>query len=178
VITPEFSRPVAVDHLAAHGKSFDIVANAAERRALAERYKIIAVDSLLAHIELSPLGRAGGVRLTGRFEAVVVQSCVVTLEPVAARVDEEFTLTYAEAPPEIPGEIVVAIDQEDPPEPLVDGHIDIGEATAEHVALALDPFPRVPGAVFESPGEEPETTDAPVVSPFAALTALVKKSGP
>lgn len=56
---------------------------------------------------------------------------------------------------------------EDPPDLIVDGRIDLGALAAEFLALGLDPYPRKPGAAFE-PGEEEAGRD----SPFAALARL------
>ena len=70
-------------------------------------------------------------------------------------------------------EVVIEID-EDIPDPVENGQIDMGEAAAEHLALAMDPFPRSSGAAFTPPPEEPpEPTAKP--SPFSALAGLHKK---
>jgi uncharacterized metal-binding protein YceD (DUF177 family) len=174
----EFSRPVAVDRLSAKERRFDIVAEEAERAALARRFGILTIEALQAEIRLSTMAGGAVVRLQGRFTADVVQACVVTLGPVPAHLEEDFDLTYSsKAPDEEEDEVVVDLDVEDPPELIVDGIIDIGEATAEHLALALDPFPHAPGAVFEAPpeaaGEGPDQPGG--TNPFAALAALKKK---
>jgi hypothetical protein len=54
---------------------------------------------------------------------------------------------------------------EDEPDPIVDGKIDLGALTAEFFALGLDPYPRKPGAALDEERTNPEPTD----SPFAAL---------
>jgi uncharacterized metal-binding protein YceD (DUF177 family) len=98
------------------------------------------------------------------LEARVVQSCVVTLEPVVADVADSFTLYYAE---EVvpPGHAVdLPIEDEDWPEPIEDGRIDVGEAVAQQLALALDPYPRAPGARLD-----PAFGEAPATTPFAEL---------
>jgi hypothetical protein len=60
-----------------------------------------------------------------------------------------------------------SLEDEDPPEPLDSGHIDLAALAVEFLALALDPFPRKPGAVFaDAPDVETEG------GPFAALSAL------
>ena len=174
MIQPEFSRPVTVSRLSHHEKVFDIEADAPEREALARRFGILAVASLTASVRLALVAGGAVVRLKGRLSADVVQACVVTLEPVPAHVEEDFELTYAAAAPEDGAEVVVDLDVEDPPEPIDNGMIDMGEAVAEHLALALDPFPRAPGAVFTS-GAEEQPAETPAPNPFAALVALKKK---
>jgi uncharacterized metal-binding protein YceD (DUF177 family) len=170
---------VTVSRLHNGERQFDIVASAAERKALAKRYRILEVTRLEASLTLRRLSGANVVRLTGTVVADVVQACVVTLEPVPEHIEETFTMSFAEAVDVDATEIDVGFESEDPPEALVDDIIDIGEAAAEHVALALDPFPRAPGAVFIPPDEETplpatdarrETRD----NPFAALTAWKK----
>ncbi len=181
MIELEFSRPVMVDKLGPAEKVFEIEAKPDERKALAERFGIIEVGSLKAVIRLKLISGGPMVRLRGRFEADVIQTCVVTLEPVPAHLEEEFELTYGPEAEQDEEEIVIDLEIVDPPELIEGGAIDIGEAAAEHLALALDPFPRAPGATFDSPAEETEVEDsAPVEdaekpNPFAALAALKKK---
>ncbi|MGE5515842.1 MAG: YceD family protein [Bacteroidota bacterium] len=176
-IVPEFSRLVRVDHIPAAGLSLDLSAKPAELAALADRFGLQSISRLDAQVVLKPLAGGAVIRLDGRFSAEVVQTCVVTLEPVPARLDEEFSLTFGVAEPEVPGEeIELSLDEEDPPDPIIDGHIDAGEAVAEHVALALDPFPRKPGIAFEGGPVEPvEEEKRP--SPFAVLAQLRKNKG-
>ncbi len=175
-VIPEFSRPILVDQLPAKVSRRSIEAEPTERQALAERLGLVEVMSLTAKVELEPLARSGFIRVNGRLTAQVVQTCVVTLAPLAATVEEAFELTFG--PPEAvldeEDEIEVSWDQQDPPDPIVDGCIDIGEVVVEHLALALDPFPRAPDAAFQPPPEEPEITDGRA-NPFAVLSSLRQK---
>ncbi len=174
---PEFSRPIAVDQLKDRENPFAIEASAAERKALAERFGILGIDSLKAEIRLKPIA-GDQVRLTGHVRAEVHQACVVTLVDVPAAVEADFERVYsphvetaADEDGDEDEEIELDFSAEEPPDPLVDGMIDIGEAAAEEVALALDPYPRAPGAVFDRPEEgEPERAN-----PFAALAKLKKE---
>ena len=76
-------------------------------------------------------------------------------------------------------EVDLSLDEEDPPDPIVGGIIDIGEAVAEHLALALEPFPRAPGAEFQA-AEFLKSTDKIIEpaketrNPFAVLASLRK----
>jgi uncharacterized metal-binding protein YceD (DUF177 family) len=173
MIAIEFSRSISVDRLGHDERVYEIEANAAERAALAQRFAIISVDRLAARVSLRRVAGKTMVRLNGRFAADVVQSCVVTLEPVPAHLEEDFEMIFSPGPAADANEVVVDLDIEDPPEPIPNGIIDIGEATAEHLALALDPFPRAPGARVE--GIEAAGPLPPKPSPFAALAALKKK---
>jgi len=168
---PPFSRRVRVDALPAGGLSQTIEASPDERAALAALNRLPAIASLTASFTVRRSGR-GGARVTGEVHAELTQVCVVSLEPFAASVDEPIDVRFA------PGEAAetarrvkddeaetVEVGGEDPPDPIVDGKIDLGALAAEFFALGLDPYPRKPGVAFDPPqdaqgGEE---------SPFAAL---------
>ncbi len=143
-LSAEFSRPVAVDRLGPE-EAFDIAPSASERAALAKRFGLISLDGLEAKVTLCKLDDARRVRLSATFSVDVVQSCVVTLEPVSSHIEDSFVLVYDEGAEE-PRKAIFLLEDEDPPEPLIDGVIDVGEAVAEHLALALDPYPRARGA--------------------------------
>lgn len=166
--SPEFSRRIDGLRLPAGGEIHRIAAKPDERAGLAKRFDLLALDRLEAKVKLTPM--AGGYyRLAAEFEADLRQACTVTQEPVPARVAESFTLTYG--PVEDSGEISLDGDTE-PVEPLEDGMIDIGETVAQQLSLALDPFPRAPGA--ESESETASSGESPRESPFAALARLRK----
>jgi len=176
-ITPEFSRSILLDSLSVAERTHEIEASAEECKALAERFDILSVDSLTASVRMKMLPGGELVRVRGHLKAHVTQACVVTLEPVPEQIDEEFELIYGPEPDPESEEIVVDMDVLDPPEPIIGNAIDIGEAVAEHLALALEPFPRKDGAEFpESPPPPPEDDEPEVKpNPFAALAALKKK---
>jgi uncharacterized metal-binding protein YceD (DUF177 family) len=175
MIALEFSRPISIDRLGYDDRIYDIEASADECSALSTRYGILTVHSLKARLRLKRVAGGSQVRLEGRFFADVVQSCVVSLEPVPAHLEEDFVMAFATEQNGDSDEVVVALDDEDPPDPIENGIIDIGEAAAEHLALALDPFPRAPSAIFEGAvvgDPEPMPVKA---NPFSALAALKKK---
>ena len=134
----------------------------------------MALPALSAEVTLTATA-AGRVRLDGTLRARVVQSCVVTLEPVAADLEESFTLYYAEAPAPAARSVDLPIEDEDWPEPIVDGAIDVGEAVAQQLAVALDPYPRAPGALLD---RRYEATDAPAPKPANPFAELARKGGP
>lgn len=173
--TPEFSRVVRIDQIPAAGLKLNLEAGPDECAALARRFGLQAVESLSAHVVLKAVAGGAIIRLDGSLAAKVVQTCVVSLEPVPAEVAESFTMTYGAAEPE-EDEVELSMDDEDPPDPIVDGTVDAGEAVAEHLALALDPFPRKPGISFEGGDPEPEETEKRP-NPFAVLAELHKNKG-
>lgn len=141
-MTPEFSRAERVDAIGEHERSVAIAADEAERAALARRFGLIAIDRLTA--QLAVRRDAAGIKVTGRVEADVTQACSITGDPIPATVDEAVALRYVEVAAtgdeiELEGDAIDTIEIEG-------GAIDLGEAAAETLALALDPFPRGPGA--------------------------------
>lgn len=178
--TPEFSRQHAPDRLPPDGFIGTVEATEAERAALAKRFGLPSIESLTAEYHLKLVAGGPLVRLTASFAADVTQTCVVTLDPFAARVEDSFEMLYGPAADEYrPGqEIHLDVEASDPPEPFdAAGMVDVGEAVAEHLALALDPFPRKPGAAVTAPkGVELDGPDTLPNTPFSALAALQKKS--
>jgi Large ribosomal RNA subunit accumulation protein YceD len=157
-VPPEFSRRVELARLGAHDAIYPISAEAEERDALARRFDLLSLDRLEAEIHLQRLGGAI-IRVSGRLIADVVQACVVSLEPVASTIEQEFAVLYG---PAQPGKSVVVDLETELVEPFEGDAIDIGEAVAQQLAMALDPYPRAPGASLEwsengpnSPGKSP-----------------------
>jgi len=150
-VTPEFTRPVALSRLGREPFRQDIEATSAERDKLARRFGLLGLDRLVGAVALSRRGEET-ILLEATFEAEFTQECVVTLEPVAGRVSESFSLVYGpadEAPDAIEG------DGDDPAfEPLTDDVIDVGEAVAQELSLVLPEFPRHPDAPIEEVVEE------------------------
>jgi len=172
---PEFSRPVAVETLKEE-TAFAIEATSEECETLARRLGVVSVDRLSADLRLTRLMGAI-VRLEGQLTAEVTQSCVVTLAPVHSRiavaVDRRYGPAEAIADAETDAEDL-SFEDDDPPDVMVDGIIDMGEAVAEQLALEIDPFPRAEGAEFSGYSSGPESA-ARAKSPFAALEDLLKK---
>ena len=110
------------------------------------------------------------VRVTGQINARVGQTCVVTLEPIESEVQElvdlKFALSLAVGAKSEASEAA----EEEPPEPLSDGTVDLGAIATEFLLLGIDPYPRKPGAEFS-----PLKSDDNTAKPFAALEALKKR---
>jgi uncharacterized metal-binding protein YceD (DUF177 family) len=166
----EFSRPVPLVRLGAEPFRQKIAATEAECVALARRFDLLALGRLSATVELVR-HRNDMVLLRAAFSAEFVQSCVVTLDPVAGALSERFTLLYA--PPEMEAEAGRTVEDEVAFEPLVGSAIDVGEAVAQQFSLALPPFPRSPGATLD--GEPPPADEA---GPIAAALARLAGNQP
>ncbi len=204
-IVPEFSRPVEIDKIGKHGTHEHIEADAEELAALAKRMGLPAIRSLQADFELMPW-KKGRIRVRGTFRAEVDQECVRTLEIFSAVVSEPVDRIYMKSEYAAArgfatrdGAIVHTAEKgkedfdpfsDDAPDIIVGDVIDIGELTAESLALALDPWPKKPGTervVFSTeaqPSRDLEHEDAVNAesmeekrSPFAALAALKDRLG-
>ena len=178
---PEFSRVFAIGPGTGSGAGalrFSVEANAEERAALARRFGLLSLDALGAEGRIEVFGGGFRARLTATVRAELSQSCVVTLEPVRARVVESFSRDYEKGAVAGPLEVDVEVEGEDPPERLPAAGIDVGEAVAEQLGLAIDPYPRAPGAVLGA-GGGPETGTggggAKSRSPFAILERLRRR---
>lgn len=144
-MTPvEFSRPRRLDTLGEGAVTVRVEAEAAERGALAARFGLVSLDRLTAEYTLRR--EAAGVIASGTLSAAVVQPCIATGEPVPATIDESFDIRFLPASDETaPGELELDVGELDTI--FYDGSaIDLGEAAAETLGLALDPYPRSPGA--------------------------------
>jgi uncharacterized metal-binding protein YceD (DUF177 family) len=181
---PEFSRVVPADAVRRADMTETIEATETERKALAERLELEAIGSLTATVKLRAVRGGQMIRVSGQLEADVVQTCVVTLEPVPAHVSESFDALFA--PPSMIEDQGLEIDfdpslsDEDIPEPMENNRIDIGELTAQHLSLGLDPYPHAEGVEFEGYDEEPaeeEVSEEPEKpNPFAVLQQLKSRN--
>lgn len=174
-ITPEFSRPVALDRLSAHWSHFPIAAQPSELTDLARRMSLIDVARLEADVALRTVYAGAFVELQATLRATVVQRCVVTLAEMTSDVTESFRLLFGPIGAEdrdgvkSPGhgrEIDLSPGDDDDPEPIEGDSIDIGEAIAQQLSLSLDPYPRI--GESDDTLADPEDQDEPG-GPFAAL---------
>ena len=176
---PPWTVPVPVADLPETGRRIALVADEAARTAVAATAGVRSIERLEATFELTREEREG-VHVTGRVSATIGQLCVVTLEPLPSEVDEAFDLIFrplTEAPKTkrrasraAAEEGGIATGTEDPPEVIQNGMIDLGAVATEFLILAIDPYPRKPGATFEPPAKEAD----PAAHPFAALAGLKK----
>lgn len=156
-MTPELHRPLPIERVGA-GIDVNVEATPAECAALAKRMQLPAVQSLRCQFHLR---RAGSViEGQGHLMAEVVQTCVISLQEFYAGVEERFIVHWVPAGQES--------DDIDPDAPDEIGYqndtIDLGEAMAQQLILALDPYPRAPGASLQ------EVASEAGMSAFASLS--------
>lgn len=148
-----------VNRLPAKGTIVSIDADKEQHEALARAHDLLSVERFSAELLARPW-RGDGVQVTGRVQADITQACVVTLEPLAARIDEEVASVFVPEGSRLArignesGEIVIEAEGADLPEPFVGGAIDVGALAEEFFALAIDPYPRKQGSALDAPGDE------------------------
>ncbi len=170
-MTPEFSRPERVETIGEREREIAIEADERERARLATRFDLLAVDRLSAVFAVRR--EAGGIVARGQVSAAVVQPCSATGEPVPAEIDEAVALRFV-ADDGTTEEIELSADALDVVA-YEGGAVDLGEAAAETMALALDPFPRSAGAAeaLKEAGVLSEEEAGPLKA-FAGLKARLE----
>lgn len=185
-----FSRPLRVEEVPKEGLDVSLSATKVERQVVAAEDGLEGLAKLEATLHVAPW-RSGGLSVTGEMRARITQICVVTLDPFDSEIVEPIDVRFAPtvspmAPPAspppgtanrarrrfLPGAEAptptIEFGGDEPPDPIIDGQIDLGALVAEFLALGLDPYPRKPGVEFEG---APPLEDAGE-SPFAKLEAL------
>ncbi len=162
---PELHRPVNLDHVGPSGLDVMVDASSAECAALAERMQIPAVHTMRCTFHLVREDR-DHFAATGRLRARITQTCIVSAEEFETEVDEAFRVRFVPA-----GEESEVIEPEaDDDLPYEGNTIDFGEVATEQLALAIDPYPRMPGA--ELPDEAADDGAEAPPHPFESLARL------
>jgi uncharacterized metal-binding protein YceD (DUF177 family) len=193
-IPPEFSRLIPARTIGSRAKRLDFAATPQEALALANRCGIASLERLDATVTLRRIRGGTMIRADSHLIADVVQTCVITLEPVSQRVDERFTVIFTPSVPpttSLPMESSpqdIAPDEEDTEPFSEDGDLDLGELITQHLILGLPPYPRHPDAHFSwqepenaekeeeqaAPREEPFPETEATQRPFVGLAHLLK----
>jgi uncharacterized metal-binding protein YceD (DUF177 family) len=175
VLPSPISRGLLTTDVPGDGRHVSLKVSAAEIEALKAFSGAVEIRDFTAELDVRPWGKTG-FRVSGSVTADVIQSCVVTLEPVEGRVDEPVEVKLvpiADAdrykPKTTPeGEIIVDVEADDIPDFFDGPAIDVGAIAVEFFMLGLDPYPRKHGAEF-APLPDPGKAE---VSPFAKLAVL------
>lgn len=164
-MTTEFSR--MVDRRRLNAAPLRLVADEPERKALARRFGLIAVDRLEAEVTLEV--DAAAVDAKGTLSAEIVQTCAVSGDDLPVRIEEPLTLRFVPEAPVTEEELELAEEQLD--EIAYSGtSFDLGEAVAQSLALAIDPYATSPEA--DRVRREKGLAEEQASGPFAALAAL------
>jgi uncharacterized metal-binding protein YceD (DUF177 family) len=169
---PPYSLNFDLGSLGDAEKTVTLSPSASERVAIASWAGVDALDAFSARVTLRRSGESA-YDLAGNFAADVTQSCVVTLEPVRAHLEGDIERHYRVLPPRArrrsdPDDMPAGDDDGD--EVLESTMVDLAQPVLEDLLLAIDPYPRAPGAAFEAPADP----DKPA-NPFAVLGKLKSK---
>ena len=165
-----WTHPVRLSDVARGPVRVRLEPDAATRAQIAKELGLESLPALSG--ELTVRTWLDGAEIAGRFEGVVEQICGISLDPFEQPVSGEIEVRVvppgsASAPTELEGgEIELDPEAPDPPDVLDSDVVDLAAYLVEHLALAIDPFPRRPGVAFDY---APETKEE---SPFAVLKRL------
>jgi hypothetical protein len=172
---PLFDAVVRIDRLPAGGREVAVSLDEATRTALADSLKLSAVDLFEAQVTVAPF--RGGIRALGRLHARVVQPSVVTFEPVTQDIDEPvdriFLPQSAGNKPGPGAEVFVDLEDEDFPDQIDGPEVNLSSLLVEVLALAIDPYPRLPGESLDTLGIDTSVEES---GPFAGLARLKRPS--
>lgn len=177
-VEPEFRRVVKLQSIGVNETTMTFTANPSECEALATRYGVLSISALEATVRLWRKG--AGARARVHFVADVVQSCIVTLEPVDDHVDQEIEMDFLPQgvvdPADRAGDSALVIEFLDT-ERFVGGTLDLGSVISEYLSLAIDPYPRKSGVEFGNAERDgAEAVDTARRSPFSALSNLFQEN--
>jgi uncharacterized metal-binding protein YceD (DUF177 family) len=164
---PEWVRVIDIRHLPA--SAVEVVADEAERRRLAGRFGLSAIDRLAATVRFE--ADADRITVTGRISAAIVQACAISGEDFATTIDEPVALRFVPMRDAVPPDEEVELSAEECDEIDYAGlTFDLGEALAQTLALSIDPFAQGPDA--DRARAEHGLSGTAASGPFAALSAL------
>ncbi|USG60065.1 DUF177 domain-containing protein [Sneathiella marina] len=176
----EVSRLINVEGLGRDPIKINIQATKDECKSLADGLGIIGLSGVMMSGVLRRQQKTDKIEVSAALKAHAVQACVATLEPVSQTIDVEFMVYYTFDKEDVVSDevdYVIGMDEEDLPELIVNGQIDMMDIVAEQIALALDPYPRAeniaPVNMAENAGETEIAQE--VHRPFANLKDLMNK---
>ncbi len=172
-----FSFEVKVSHVSANPITVRISADQADLKRLGQQWGVPQVLSFDAELVLGRWKR-DGIRVKGHVSSSIVQDCVVTLDPVAQQIEEDFEAVFLPENSRLAkrgldgnGEMFLDPGGPDLPEVFSGDSIDVGAVAAEFAALSIDPYPRKEGLDYTDRLESDPAKDKKP-SPFAVLQGL------
>ena len=174
-VLSECSKILLAEALGEAEKLVRLEANAVERAALAVRFELVSVESLVGDLIIERIKGSELIRVRGRMSAEIQQFCVISgvtiSEHLVESVDERF------GPSDATGiEIEIAFEEESPPEPIINGKIDLAEIISQYLGVAIDPYPRAPDAkILQQYQDEEEDMLEKRKNPFEVLSSLQRE---
>lgn len=179
-VAPEWSHLINVDEIDGLGATFTISPDEESCAALVRRLDVKDIADVVAEVTLKQQGQV--VHVSGSARARITQNCVVTLDPVETQLEEDFEAWFADPDQAISiskarrerelkkghSEVPMLEENEDP-EPIVNGQIDLGELVVQYLSLGINPYPHAEGVEYQNPEEEQREASELRKNPFAAL---------
>lgn len=167
---------IRVDSMPPTGRELKLTVGEVNRAQVAALLDVAEVQAL--EVSLHAVKFRGGMRVTGRLTASVVQPSVVTLDPVRQEISEPIDRVFLPGSEKPRGstanaEIFVDLEGEDLPDHFEGPEADLSSLIIETLALAIDPYPRAEGESLDALGLTVPDEEG---SPFASLKSL-KKNG-
>ena len=182
-----WQEPWAIDGLDRERVKFTITPDKDKYESIVKFLDLASLQEFSCDLDIVRKGGQHIVHITGRIKATLEQVCVQSLEPVPTSIDEEFEAHFADREEAVPFskakkelfskygvDDMPILEEEEDPEPIKNGKIDLGVLAIQYLSLSLDPYPRREG--LESQFGEPETIQiGEAGNPFAALKDWNKK---
>jgi uncharacterized metal-binding protein YceD (DUF177 family) len=171
---PEMSRIIKLSDIGGTPLTGEIVADEGQRQALAKRFDLPSIESIQADYRLE--AKEHEIRFSGHIRASLHQACAISGQPFPVNLAETFNIIFVEKTDLPAGEEEIELAAEDCDVIEYEAaQIDLGEAIAQTLYLALDPYPRGPEA--DSMAEKNGLKSEEEAGPFGALAALKDKLG-
>lgn len=169
-----FSYPIVVDDLPATERKYHLKANEDELEYLKEVLQVEGVKSFSAEIMLKLYKKEHRLDVWGSVSAELELKSVISLENFYKTYTPQFKIYYdTKATMKEIKELEIDFN-EDEPDIVIDGKIDLGQIAIEQVALVMDDNPRKEGEVFVFKSEFDEK-DTEALNPFSVLRKLKKE---
>ena len=163
---------IRLDSMPNTGRDLALTVDKPERDHIADDLEIVSLDRL--QVKLHAVRFRGGIRVTGRLEAIVIQQSVITFEPVTQEIGEPIDRIF------LPGaekaysgqadaEVFVDLEGDDIPDHFDGNEADLTDLIIETLSLAIDPYPRAPGEALGELGSDGLEEE---LNPFASLKKL------
>jgi len=186
----EWSHFINADHVDKAPKRVKIEANEQQCKDIAQRATIVDVISINADLTLEREQAGRVVHVAGRLEAILILECASSAENFEYKVEEpvegwfedkQSTVSFMKALKEKEagqknhsqkgGVEVEIVPEEEDPEDMPNGQIDLGELCVQHLILAIPPYPRKEGAEHPIGDDsyEPDKDSPLRKNPFEAL---------
>ena len=168
-----FSRVLRVSDIPSSGRDIEATADAEEREVIAELIGAQQVERFGYQLRVAPAGREA-FSVTGAVSAKIVQTCVITLEPLPFDIEQEIDVRFMVNRRSAQREDE-PIDPHAPEiEELVDDAMDLGQLACEHLVIAIDPYPKQAGQHFKWEGDD-DVSEAAAEGPFAELKRFKRR---